>query len=105
MLLRLVLALGGVSFLAAGIGIFFTDSCNSITWGSRGSERAGSFTATRRDVFVDDGMSRGAAGIMAMAAGLLLVLTVSASPLHSCVAGVFAASSRARDCSSDPRSR
>ena len=105
MLLRLMLALGSVTFLAAGIGISFTDSCNSVTWGSRGPGRAGSFAATCHDVFVDDGMSRGAAGIVAMATGLLLVLTVSASLLHSCVLGVFAASSRARDCSSGPRSR
>jgi hypothetical protein len=58
MLLRLMLALGGVTFLAAGIGISFTDSCNSVTWGSRGPERVGSFTATCNDVFVADGMSR-----------------------------------------------
>jgi hypothetical protein len=89
MLLRLVLALGGITFLATGIGIFFTDSCNSVTWGSRGAERAGNFTATCHDAFVDGAMSQGTAGIVAMTAGLLLVLTVSAPLLRSRVAGVF----------------
>ncbi len=89
MLLRLVLALGGITFLATGIGIFFTDSCNSVTWGARGAERAGNFTATCHDAFVDGAMSQGTAGIVAMTAGLLLVLTVSAPLLRSRVAGVF----------------
>ena len=77
MLLRLVVALGGITFVVTGISIFFTDSCNSVTWGSRGIERAGNFTATCHKAFVDGAMSQGVAGLMAMTAGLLLVLTVS----------------------------
>jgi hypothetical protein len=40
MLLRLVVALGGITFAATGISILFTDSRKSVTWGSRGIERA-----------------------------------------------------------------
>ena len=83
MLLRLAVALGGITLLATGISIFFTDSCNWVTWGSRGTERAGNFSATCRDVFVEGSMSRGAAGVLAMAAGLLLILTVSVPLLRS----------------------
>jgi hypothetical protein len=89
MLLRLVVALGGITFLATGIGIFLTDSCRSVTWGSRGAERAGNFTATCHDAFVDGAMSQGMAGIVAMTAGLLLVLTVSVPLLRSRAAEVF----------------
>lgn len=87
MLLRLVLALGGITFLATGIGIFFTDSCDSVTWGSRGADRAGNFTATCHDAFVDGAMSQGAASLLAMTAGLLLVLTVSAPLLRTRAVG------------------
>ena len=83
MLLRLVVALGGITFLATGIGILLSDSCRSVTWGSRGAERAGNFTATCQDVFVEGAMSQGAAGVLAMAAGLLLVLSVSVPLLAS----------------------
>lgn len=77
MLLRLVVALGGITFVVTGISIFISDACNSVTWGSRGTERAGNFTATCHNVFVDGSMSQGVAGILAMAAGLVLILTVS----------------------------
>jgi hypothetical protein len=77
MLLRLVVALGGITFLATGISIFLKDSCNSVTWGSRGVDRAGNFTATCHDVFVEGAMSQGAASFIAVTAGLLLVLTAS----------------------------
>ncbi len=83
MLLRLVVALGGITFLATGIGILLSDSCRSVTWGSRGAERAGNFTATCQDAFVEGAMSQGAAGVLAMAAGLLLVLSVSVPLLAS----------------------
>lgn len=89
MLVRLVLALGGITFLATGIGIFLTDSCISVTWGSRGAARAGNFTATCHNAFVDGAMSQGAAGIVATAAGMLLVITVTAPLLRSRIASVF----------------
>ncbi len=37
MLLRLVLALGGITFVVTGLRILLSDSCNSVTWGSRGA--------------------------------------------------------------------
>jgi hypothetical protein len=83
MLLRLVVALGGITFVATGLSILLADSCNSVTWGSRGSQRAGNFTATCHDVLVDGAMSQGAAGILAAAAGLLLILMVSVPMLSS----------------------
>lgn len=83
MLLRLVVALGGITFVATGISVFLKDSCTSVTWGSHGSERAGNFTATCHDAFVDGAMSQGAAGLLAMAAGLALILTVSVPLIRS----------------------
>ncbi|GMQ92804.1 MAG: hypothetical protein BMS9Abin12_0281 [Acidimicrobiia bacterium] len=83
MLLRFVVALGGITFIATGVGVFLTDSCNSVTWGTRGSNRAGNFTATCQDVLVDGAMSQGTAGILAIAVGLLLILTVSVPLLRS----------------------
>ena len=77
MLLRLVVALGGLTFVLTGIGIFISDSCPSVTWGSRGTSRAGTFSATCHDALVDGAMSQGTAGLIAMAAGVLLILSVS----------------------------
>ena len=89
MLLRLVVAFGGLTFIVTGIGIFLTDSCRSVTWGSRGNDRAGNFSATCHEAFVDGAMSQGLAGLLAIVAGLLLVLTVSVPLLRSRMAGVF----------------
>ncbi len=86
MLLRLVVALGGITFVATGLSILLTDSCTSVTWGSRGSQRAGNFTATCHDLLVDGAMSQGAAGILATVAGLLLILMVWVPLLSSRVA-------------------
>ncbi len=83
MLLRLVVALGGITFAATGISIFISDSCNSVTWGSRGSDRAGNFSATCHEAFVDGAMSQGAAGFLAMAAGMVLIVTVSLPLMRS----------------------
>ncbi len=69
MLLRLGVALGGFTFVATGLSIFLTNSCNSVTWGSRGSQRAGNFTATCHDALVDGAMSQGAAGMLAAGQG------------------------------------
>ena len=82
-MLRLVVALGGITFVITGISIFISDSCSSVTWGSRGTERAGNFTATCHNAFVDGSMSQGVAGILAMAAGLVLLLTVSVPLLRT----------------------
>lgn len=89
MLLRLVVALGGITFLVTGISIYFTDSCSSVTWGSRGVARAGTFTATCHDVFVEGAMGKGAASFLAVGAGLLLVLTVSAPLLRDRAVGLI----------------
>ena len=89
MLLRLVVSLGGITFVATGIGVFLSDSCSSVTWGSRGTERAGNFTATCHDAVVDGAMSQGAAGIVAVAAGLVLILTVSVPILRSRAGEMF----------------
>ena len=89
MLLRLVVALGGITFLVTGINIYFRDSCNSVTWGSRGVDRAGNFTATCHDAFVEGAMSQGAASFLAVAAGLLLVLTVSVPLLRGRATGLL----------------
>jgi hypothetical protein len=76
LLLRVVLAIGGLTFIATGIGVFVSDTCQSVTWGSRGREHAGNFTATCHDTVVSGGMSQGIAGIFAVAAGLIIVLLV-----------------------------
>ena len=76
LLLRVVVAIGGLTFIATGIGVFFSDTCQSVTWGSRGREHAGNFTATCHDTVVSGGMSQGVAGMLAVAAGLVLVALV-----------------------------
>ena len=76
LLLRAVVAIGGLTFVATGIGVFFSDTCQSVTWGSRGREHAGNFTATCHDTVVSGGMSQGVAGMLAVAAGLVLVALV-----------------------------
>ena len=76
LLLRVVVAIGGLTFIATGIGVFFSDTCQSVTWGSRGREHAGNFTATCHDTVVSGGMSQGVAGMLAVAAGLLIVALV-----------------------------
>ena len=76
LLLRVVVAIGGLTFIATGVGVFFSDTCQSVTWGSRGREHAGNFTATCHDTVVSGGMSQGVAGMLAVAAGLVLVALV-----------------------------
>ena len=76
LLLRVVVAIGGLTFIATGIGVFFSDTCQSVTWGSRGREHAGNFTATCHDTVVNGGMSQGVAGMLAVAAGLVIVMLV-----------------------------
>lgn len=76
MLLRVVVAIGGLTFIATGIGILFSDTCKSVTWGSRGREHAGNFTATCNDIVVNGGMSQGVAAMLAATAGVLIVVLV-----------------------------
>lgn len=75
-LLRVVVAIGGLTFIATGVGVFLSDTCQSVTWGSRGREHAGNFTATCHDTVVSGGMSQGIAGLLAVAAGLIIVSVV-----------------------------
>jgi hypothetical protein len=75
-LLRIAVAVGGLTFLATGLGVLFSDRCRSVTWGSRGDTRAGNFTAVCHDSVVAGGMSQGVAGIIAIAAGLAIVTMV-----------------------------
>jgi hypothetical protein len=46
MIVRVVVALGGLTFFASGIAVLLSDTCQSVVWGPGGSERAGRFSAT-----------------------------------------------------------
>jgi len=81
LLLRVAVAIGGLTFLVTGIGVLINDGCRSVTWGSRGEVRAGNFTAVCHDSVVAGGMSQGLAGVIAIAAGLVIVATVTAPQL------------------------
>ena len=76
MLLRVAVAIGGLTFIATGIGVLLSNGCRSVTWGSRGDVRAGNFTAVCHDSVVAGGMSQGLAGLIAIAAGVIIVATV-----------------------------
>ena len=79
MLLRAVIALGGLSFIATGVGIAMSKSCRTVVWGSSGSERAGTLSATCHDLVVQGAMSQGVAAAVSVTAGVLL-LTLLAAP-------------------------
>lgn len=81
-LLRVVVAIGGLTFIATGLGIYFSDACQSVTWGSRGKDHAGNFTATCNDMVVNGGMSQGVAGLLAVSAGLFLLVLVTLPALR-----------------------
>ena len=76
LLLRVVIAVGGLTFIATGIGILLSDACHTVTWGSRGREHAGNFTATCHDVVAGGGMSQGLAGLLSVVAGLVIIAVV-----------------------------
>lgn len=76
LLLRVVVAIGGLTFVATGVGIYISSTCQSVTWGSRGRAHAGNFTATCHDAVVNGGMSQGVAGLLAVAAGVGIVVVV-----------------------------
>jgi len=82
LLLRVVVAIGGLTFIATGIGVLFSDACQSVAWGSRGREHAGNFTATCHDTVVTGGMSQGIAGMLAVVAGLVIVIFVMLPSLY-----------------------
>jgi len=82
LLLRVVVAIGGLTFIATGIGVLFSDACQSVAWGSRGREHAGNFTATCHDTVVNGGMSQGIAGMLAVVAGLIIVIFVMLPSLY-----------------------
>ena len=76
MLLRAVVAAGGLTFIATGFGVLLSNSCRTVVWGSSGSERAGNFTATCHDAAVTGGMSQGVAALISFLAGTALLLLV-----------------------------
>lgn len=76
MLLRAVVALGGLTFLATGAGIMFSNACRSVLWGSAGSDRAGNLTATCHDAMIEGAMPQGIAAAISFAAGTVLILMV-----------------------------
>ncbi len=76
LLLRIGVAVGGLTFLATGAGIVFNDTCRSVIWGSRGGNGIGNFTATCYDVIADGGMSQGVAGLIAITTGVLILVIV-----------------------------
>lgn len=80
-LLRVVIALGGLSFIVTGIALMLSSGCRSVVWGSSGSDRAGTFSATCHDLVVEGGMSQGMASLVSIVAGTILVVAVAAPTL------------------------
>ena len=77
MIVRVALALGGLTFVLSGIAVLTSDSCRSVIWGQSGSDRAGRFSATCAAVLTDGGMAQTTAGAIAIAAGLALIIAVT----------------------------
>lgn len=73
MVVRAILALGGMSFLVSGIAISLSDSCQSVVWGDAGNDRAGRFSATCVQA-LDQGMSQAMAASAAIAIGMAILL-------------------------------
>lgn len=63
--------------MGTGISILFTETCSSVTWGIRGAERAGTFTATCSDVVLEGAMSQFTAAGLAILAGCVLPAIVA----------------------------
>ncbi len=80
MLLRIVVALGGLTLIGSGIGILISDSCEAVLWGSRGRPGAGNFTATCQNVVSTGTMSQGIAGFVAIAFGVAILALVAIAP-------------------------
>jgi hypothetical protein len=77
MIVRVALALGGLTFVLTGIAVLTSDACRSVIWGQNGSDRAGRFSATCADVLTDGGMAQSTAGAIAIAAGFALIIAVT----------------------------
>jgi hypothetical protein len=76
MIFRVVVALGGLTFIASGVTVLLSDTCQSVVWGPSGSDRAGRFSATCVDA-VGAGMPQVTAAAIAIGLGsVLLVCTV-----------------------------
>jgi hypothetical protein len=73
MIFRVVVALGGLTFVASGLAVLLSDSCHSVVWGPDGSERAGRFSATCVEA-VGVGMPQVTAGAIAIGIGALLLV-------------------------------
>ena len=82
-LLRVAIALGGLSFVVTGIALMLSSGCRSVVWGPAGSDRAGTFTATCHDLVVEGGMSQGMASLVSIVAGTILVVSVAAPSLRT----------------------
>lgn len=82
MLLRVAIALGGLSFIVTGVALMLSTSCRSVVWGSAGSDRAGTFTATCHDLVVEGGMSQGMASLVSIVAGTVLVAAIAVPALR-----------------------
>ncbi len=85
MLLRIVVALGGLTLLGTGIGILTSDGCESVMWGSRGRTGVGNFTATCLDAVSSGAMSQGVAGFLAIAAGITILVLALVGPIIAAV--------------------
>ena len=77
MIVRVALALGGLTFVLTGIAVLTSNSCRSVIWGQGGSDKAGRFSATCADALIDGGMAQSTAGAIAIAAGLALIIAVT----------------------------
>ena len=77
LLLRVAVALGGLSFIVTGAGIMVSRTCRSVVWGPAGSDRAGNLTATCHDLVIQGSMSQGIAAAISFAAGLVLFVLLA----------------------------
>lgn len=73
MILRVVVALGGLTFIASGVAVLLSDGCRSVVWGPNGSDRAGRFSATCVEA-VGVGMPQAAAATIAIGMGAVLLV-------------------------------
>ncbi len=73
MILRVLVALGGLAFISSGVAVLLSDTCNSVVWGSGGGTRAGRFSATCVEA-IDVGMPQVTAATIAIGIGALLLV-------------------------------
>ena len=82
LLLRVAVAVGGLSFVATGLGILFSKTCRSVVWGPTGSERAGNLSATCHDLVIQGSMSQGIAAAISLTAGITLLALLALPALR-----------------------